>query len=277
VRCAISYLYINDNNLRYAGLFGYIFGGSVSNLGVHGSVSGGDNVGGVAGWSSGTISNCEVYVQVSGNNDVGGVAGYSGGSISNCYSTGAVNGNNSVGGVAGQDNIGNISNCYSTGAVNGNDLVGGVAGELSSSKISNCYATGAVSGNNRVGGLAGRNYYSTVEYCVALNPSITRKTGSTGTAFGRVAGEFVPGTFNANRAWSGMEAKGGITFGTGAADNKDGIGVTTATVKNITLYNTTLNWSIGASPAIWQWGGTSYPLPILQWQNFAPDFPSHLN
>ena len=144
------------------GLFGYIDGGEVSNLGLEGgSVSGsGMVVGGLAGaFREGTISNCYSTGDVNGGGTVGGLIGIAvGGSwISNCYSTGDVSGTGDhIGGMVGYIE-GVVSNCYSTGNVNGVDYVGGLVGQNVGSDISNCYSTGDVNGVELVGGLVGWN------------------------------------------------------------------------------------------------------------------------
>jgi hypothetical protein len=74
----------------YIGLFGYVSGGAISNLGVEtGSFSGQDYVGGVAG----------------------GMPSSASGSVTNCYSTGVISGVNFVGGIAGSINSkGSVNN-----------------------------------------------------------------------------------------------------------------------------------------------------------------------
>ena len=150
----VSGLYINDNNLNFAGLFGYIIGGTVQNLGVEGKVTGRNEVGGVVGYIEGGITDCYTNVTVSGHIFVGGVVGYIEGDITNCHATGAVILDGSkAGGVAGEV-FGNLSDCYATGTVSGDEMVGGVVGNVFGN-VTNCYATGAVSGRITVGGVVG--------------------------------------------------------------------------------------------------------------------------
>ena len=154
----ISGLYINDSSADDQGLFGYVdTGGTVKDLGVSGSVSGGEDVGGIVGNNfSGTVTNCAFSGSVSGSgNRVGGVVGLNGGNVTGCYNTGKVTGN-SVGGVVG-DNISSVTNCYNTGKVSGNSYVGGVVGENSEGSVTNCYNTGKVSNGSYVGGVVGYN------------------------------------------------------------------------------------------------------------------------
>ena len=186
---------VTDGN-DYVGLFGFVLGGQIKDLGVEGSVNGDRFVGGLMGYTnSGSVLNCystgdvsttenavgglaggsfdadfsECHSTcfVSGNEDVGGLLGYitNGTNVSNCHSTGDVTGENNVGGLAGKNYDGNISDCYSTGSVGGDDYVGGLVGYSHSGSLSNCYSTGAVSGDEYVGGLTGYNDYGSVSSC----------------------------------------------------------------------------------------------------------------
>jgi len=206
----ISGLYISSIYSTYSdtGLFGYVDGGSVTNLGLVGvDVTGGSYVGGVAGVldNGASVTNCYVTGAVNGTgNFVGGVAGNIdlSSSVTNCYSTATVIGDNGVGGVAGGVYGGSVTNCYSTGAVSGTgDDVGGVAGGVSGSSVTNCYSTGAVSGTgDYVGGVAGGVYGTgSVENCVALNPSVK----GAGSNVGRVVGYYDQVLYN-NYAFVGM-------------------------------------------------------------------------
>ncbi len=98
------------------GLFGYVPGGTVKNVGV-------------------------VNFYLNGVEDVGGVAGFNGISciIENCYSNGFVSGYNAIGGVAGR-NYGSIHNCYFYGSVSGDFNVRGIVGVQNSDyPIAGCY------------------------------------------------------------------------------------------------------------------------------------------
>ncbi|MDO4477310.1 MAG: GLUG motif-containing protein, partial [Clostridia bacterium] len=119
----------NTSSRVYAGLFGYVYGGSIKNTGVTGNV----------------------YVSSSSSVYAGGLAGYSvsSSSISNSYATGNVYASSSstfAGGLAGYNSDSSISNSYATGDVyasssSSSDVyAGGLAG-ISYSNISNSYAT----------------------------------------------------------------------------------------------------------------------------------------
>jgi hypothetical protein len=136
----ISNFTYTSTNRDYIGLFGYVRGGVIKNLGlIDPNVDAGTlrRVGSLVGQlDNGTITNCYVEAgSVVGESFVGGLVGdnYYGGTITNCYSTGSVTGEYYVGGMVGRS-IGTITNCYATGVVVGESEVS-------------------------VGGLVGRTYY----------------------------------------------------------------------------------------------------------------------
>ena len=60
-------LYINASGGDKQGLFGYVSGGTIENLGVDGGVTGKTDVGGVVGYNDkGTVQNCYNTAAVSG-------------------------------------------------------------------------------------------------------------------------------------------------------------------------------------------------------------------
>ena len=154
---------------NYQGLFGSVYGGYISNVGVINSNIQGDScVGGVVGIATqrATISNCYNISPVTGNSNVGGVVGNMTYNviINNCYNTGSVTGTQYVGGVVGRNYLSTVSNSYNTGSVSGNSEVGGVVGfNVGSSTVSNSYNTGDVTGSGMyVGGVVGYDSSSTV-------------------------------------------------------------------------------------------------------------------
>jgi hypothetical protein len=204
----VSGLYINDNSIGFVGLFGYISGGAVQNLGVEGEVTGRDAVGGLAGYISDS-------------------------SITNCYAIGAVSGANVVGGLVGYISGGSITNIYATGTVSGNDRVGGLVGSIVNiSSITNSYTTGAVSGNNHVGGIVGFVWTNcNLKNSAALNLSVMRISGSN-EGFGRVAGWNNSDVLNNNIAWAGMSViEDGNTVTSDDGESLHGTDITSAAVR----------------------------------------------
>ena len=156
------------------GLFGWVYGGTIKNVGMvnsHVSFSSPSSsspfspfAGGIAGYNnSGSISNCynsgNIFSSASSycSSYAGGIAGYNSGSISNCHNSGNIFSSTTsswffpyAGGIAGE-NWGSISNCNSTGNISAssaaysssNSYAGGIAGENRGS-ISNCYNTGNI-------------------------------------------------------------------------------------------------------------------------------------
>ncbi|HJJ31023.1 MAG TPA: hypothetical protein O0X97_02095 [Methanocorpusculum sp.] len=161
----ISNLTITDYSFNYCGLFGYLNGGSITNLTlVNLSVSSVKSyVGGLVGCveSSGAIINCSVCagtVSSSGQSDIGGIAGLLSGTMEYCCSAINVSGSGTclgnVGGLAGEikrNSVSSIRNSYFAGCTVtsiSSDVGGiaGLAGQDSVVTLQNCYTAGAVTG-----------------------------------------------------------------------------------------------------------------------------------
>lgn len=134
----------------------------------------GENIGGIAGYTSGKISNSYVVSSVKGMNNVGGIAGFAGADVSNSFFIGdSVIGIYQIGGLAGIAN-GKIDSSYSMANVKGDDNVGGLIGS-SYGNISYSYATGDVigdvdnssAGNDNLGGLVGYAYKGSISKSLA--------------------------------------------------------------------------------------------------------------
>jgi len=145
----ITGLYINDNSLIGAGLFGDIVDGTVKDVAL-------------------------INVNINAYRYAGGITGYlqSIGKIEGCYVTGTVKTTDiNAGGIAGSVSGGGmLKNCYTTCDVSGKSIVGGIAGNMSGS-VAYCYAAGNISGTvNSVGGIIGSLTESgTASNCAALN------------------------------------------------------------------------------------------------------------
>ena len=171
------------SNMQYAGLFGYLKGGTVQKVQVEGSIdatytSGGDFfVGGIVGYleGAGTVSNCLSKVDVTATSSnkavsAGGVVGdaVSGSKINLCWNEGSVQVTgvvvgSAVGGVVGGATT--ATNCANFGAVTSNCATGGIAGSIN--EASNCYNLGTVTGaegmtHNISGGTAVNSYYADI-------------------------------------------------------------------------------------------------------------------
>ena len=145
----IKNLTIDNSSAQYVGLFGYVYGGTIRNLTVSGSVKGSGHTGGIAGLANGgTFENCANLCEVQGDSTAGGTTGgiigfaYHGDTliVRDCYNVGSITGRH-AGGIIGQCNNGleTISNCYNAGTVTGTANAGAIIGIYFSKKISNCY------------------------------------------------------------------------------------------------------------------------------------------
>ena len=220
--------------LPYQGLFGNIgTGAAVKNVGLAGC-------------------------NLTGGNYVGGIAGYNAGIIENCYVTGKVSGTDNVGGINGS-NIGIVENCYSTANVTGNNSIGGIVGESggSGSTVQYCYATGSIGNltSNRVGGVVGLNS-GDILYCAALNSNIKAAVN-----YGRVVG-IDSGTLTLNFGSTDMNYDGSLGSWTPGGINGTDVfpGETPGHFNNKTWWTGTILWTFGA---VWKWD-SGRKLPVLR-------------
>lgn len=224
-------VFINKNSY-YQGLFGYISGANVKNLGViESAVTGSYDVGGVVGMSAtSTVENCFNTGEVSGDGNVGGVVG-------NAWQTGAVSGESLV------------QNCYNSGSVGAESMVGGVVGTSSNiTTVQNCYNIGNVTGiGAEVGGVVGRtsggsgegsSVINNVKNCVSLGRTVTTERSNNQVA--RVVGRVLDNV-NITNCYARSDMKivmsgKAATVTGGAVDNKNGADLTVSA-------STTQAWS----------------------------------
>lgn len=209
---AITGLFVSGD-AEYQGLFGVIAdaasctgkgetnlnSGHVKNLTVSGDVTGGKNVGIIAGAvikfgeTTPIIENCLVMGSATGTDNVGGIAGLNTGYN---YSDSNKTPDNRKGST--------IINCASTAAVTATGeggSAGGIVGRNKGGEVYNCAASGTVSANGTLadaGGVAGCNtnygqYYGYVQKCAATGA--VNASGTSGDA-GGVVGEHVSGTIS---------------------------------------------------------------------------------
>ncbi len=181
----IKYLHYNWPDKNYIALFGQLNSdGIIRNLGLtHCDIEGKNYTAPFVGSNNGgTISNCYSTGSISGGENIGGLAGYNAGTIKFCYNSALVNGDNNIGGITGESNsASSISQCYNIGKIIGGNLnVGGIIG-ANNGTIVNCYNAASVIGAGEVAGISGRNYGSisytynrgyingTGSYCGAIN------------------------------------------------------------------------------------------------------------
>lgn len=158
----ISNLYVDRADK--AGLFASIFGASIKNLTVEGTVVGSSSngtdigVGGIVGFSTSQIliENCVSNVNVSSScENTGGICGNVNGVdsvIRNCVNIGEIKSNSDkTGGISGNPGI--VYNCANFGAVSGKSNVAGIAGNTEKD-VSLCYNAGAISAPDGVASVA---------------------------------------------------------------------------------------------------------------------------
>ncbi len=158
---AVKNLTISGGANNHIGLFGQIDSSAVVSGVViqNANISGNDNVGILAGSSSGLIQECYVSGQVTARYSVGALVGsVSGGSVIRSAANSTVTASlGSAGGLCGRNVSAQIRNCYAVGSVSGNgSTYGGLCGS-NSGQIINSYAAALVSGGQQVGGLIGNN------------------------------------------------------------------------------------------------------------------------
>lgn len=150
----ISNLYVDRADK--AGLFASVYGASIQNLTVEGTVVGSSSngsdptgVGGIVGYSNSQIliENCVSNVNVSSScENTGGICGYVNDAdsvIRNCVNIREIKSNSDkTGGISGNPGI--VYNCANFGAVSGESNVAGIAGNTEKD-VSLCYNAGAIS------------------------------------------------------------------------------------------------------------------------------------
>jgi hypothetical protein len=220
----ITGLWINRSSTDYVGLFGYIDGANISNLGIEiatAGINGQSCVGGLAGWCEKcTIIKCYITGTISGSSNVGGLIGHSdgnifiGSTITDCYTTSNVSCTSaSAGGLVGSSHIGSIINCYTMGNISGNPNIreiGGLVGHIIGSNISNCYTTGNVIGDSECGGLVGFAGGTSYSNCNISNSYATGSISGNGSV-GGVVGKIGVWNFSSKISVSNCYATGIIS------------------------------------------------------------------
>lgn len=149
---------------EYAGLFGYINNGTISNIKLaDSSFANGTASGGICAVNNGgTIENSAVdNVAVSGGT-AGGICGQNSGTITDCFFSGNVSSDGKYGGICGS-NSGTIKSTVSLYA-------GAAVGENTNGDIENCFYNSDIAGRQKFG--------SGLETTDLTDPSILKKLGN---------------------------------------------------------------------------------------------------
>lgn len=146
----IAGIYIS-NYSQYTGLFRYLVGATVKNVGIIDSYNSGNaNIGLLAGGAlNSRILNCYNAGTIAGTGSYhGGLVGVSMGTtlIANCYNTGRVGGKNNLGGIVARNGVNalyqcRVENCYNTGSfVATKTNIGGITAEnCAGCTVTDCY------------------------------------------------------------------------------------------------------------------------------------------
>ena len=179
----IDGLYINRKGESNHGLFGYISGATVKNLGLTNCSMffGSGSAALIADADNGSaIRNCYVTGTIDGNgyNLHGALVGYLNDSdVDQCYTNCSITGDMNTGGLIGNiDGASTVTSCFVLGSTSGGKYRGGIAGQLQSGTVEECYVAGVVNKNSTyigtiVGYLSGGNIYDCY-YDETVNPNL---------------------------------------------------------------------------------------------------------
>lgn len=164
----IDSLTINRPKESFVGLFSYIRGGTIKNIGLRDvDIKGLRFVGGIVGdiefgevmnsFTTGVVAS-PGYEGLTGG-EIGGLVGLNNdGIIMSSYSSARVTGAHEVGGLIGASILGSVRNNYSTGEVSGIMSVGGLIGQAGDGEVIHNYSIGVVySEGEQLGGLIGHS------------------------------------------------------------------------------------------------------------------------
>lgn len=165
----ISGIFINSSK-KTNGLFGFVKGGTVKNVGIiNSNISGTSVIGGIVGYAydNAKIINCYSNATItSSDRYVGGIVGYARNNVSieKCYNSSSITGQFNSGGIVGEISNSKILNCYNIGSIYSNatnsTFTGGICGvDKDNSIIMNSYSIGTITTINNpysVGAILGK-------------------------------------------------------------------------------------------------------------------------
>lgn len=192
------------------GLLAGVNYGRIENCSVSGSVTGAEDVGGIAGVNeaTGEIRRCQSAAFVTGDHKAGGICGSNLGTLNNCQNSGSINTHSTevsysieditmdeiedfnstervavhtdTGGIAGYSE-GKIYYCANSGTVGYRHVgynTGGIVGRLHQGYLQNCTNTGHILGRKDVGGIAGQlEPFLEIQYLNDKLGELDRETG----------------------------------------------------------------------------------------------------
>lgn len=195
-RFAIANYKFSNTNSDNIGLFGYIKGATIKNLGISNfNITARDNVGGLVGASEGTntIDSCFVYGHIKGRTSVGGLIGNevtTGTTINRSFTNVTIDALTNVGGIVGQHR-GSINNAYSNSeiysSVSGNDYVGGLVGLANAgSSLNRVYSAVKIirnGTNTSFGKIRGSNLTTDTTKCYSRDSTFVNYTNISPTGY----------------------------------------------------------------------------------------------
>ena len=242
VSCEATYI-------EYLGLFGYIDGATIKDLGLSNvTINNGNNatnVGALIGYANNsTIENCYVSggsinfsKNVKTSSSVGGLVGQSiSSSINNCFSSidinvsGKSDTNVNTGGFIGISYGDTISNSYSLGNITQSTrgIIGGFVGDSNGNTVNDSYSMGDIKStstdNNTIGGFAGgSNRVITNAYSIGkVETAYEGDTANIGGFVGHNSGTLTNCAYNRN--------SGTVNNGAGYTDQNGAIGYSLAQI-----------------------------------------------
>ena len=275
------------------------------NVSYSGSVTGDQEVGGLAGLCQGDIINGTASADINSVYIGGGLCGNLTGSISNCNSTGEIRGLSVTGGVVGR-NTGEITNCSGSTRTEGTEIVGGFAGFTdglingsgsrgsiiadsitggfaglagNGSDIIRSYSTGHVDSDYVSGGFAGMNW-GNISDCYTCSPMTTNPLFG---GFSGINGGRVERCYSSGRTGGRNGTQGGFVYNNSGHVsecywNRDSCelarGVSEGNSSGIRSLNTSEmssestydEWDLNRTWEIWD----GYTYPRLRWQVDRP-------
>jgi uncharacterized repeat protein (TIGR02543 family) len=292
----IRNLVLPGGSIHYIGLFGYIENALIQDV----QVELGENVisvtNGSAQWigiiagahKNSVIRNCGVYSQSgitvngTGTNhlDVAGISfgiyptdGNRSSIIENCYvsmNMTITNGGTHIttSGITSRTNI--VRNCYYIGNLTGTGQYAEVFGvSFEADVVEKSYNAGTVTNNassSSYTSTAGIGREHSISNCVTLMERIDHVNG---TNYARIQSANFSATLTNNYAYAGILVKG-ATVTSNDANSKNGLDKTAVQLKQRSTYESGLGWDFNN---VWEMGPSSYPFPILKWQNGVVKLP----
>ena len=289
----IRNLVLPGGSIHYIGLFGHIDGALIQDLQVELGTnvlsvtnSSGQRIGIIAGTHiNSVIRNCGVYsptgITINGTNNYviyfGGISMDAGDAsvntlsvIENCYVSMDItitNGGTHVN-ASGLAWDSTVRNCYFIGTITSNCTYSWLGGIFASSDIQTSYTAGKLINNATSSGYTDTQSINGgfVSNCVTLMEQIYSAVGA---GYARRISLSTSANLTNNYAYAGMLVNG-ATVTSNDPNSQNGLDKTAVQLKQRSTYESGLGWDFND---VWEMGPSSYPFPILKWQNGVVKLP----